>query len=760
MLLGLLALAAFSLFWPALVEPQALLHPTYSEHTDLLVIHWPKAYLMQQVWQAGEGMPRWTPLILSGMPLAPNQLAMQAYPPAWLLLAAPLNPTFNALFILHLLLAGSGAYLLLRFGLGQSAGAALLGGLTFMLSGKLLAHAAGGHVSLVGAVSWLPWAVWGVHGLLHTRQWRWTALAAVALALQITSHTLITLYSGYLLAAYALWELAGPGWRERIRATWLRLLAVPAGAALLGAAQLWPLLELAGYSNRAFSLAQAGEFALTPLQLAVGLLLPQARAGHELIIYLGLAPLLLGLLGLSRSNRRSWFWGAICLFALIFALGQWTPLFSLVYHLAPGFRWVRTPARIFFPAALGLAVLAGYGLDRLRRGEVGSSPRSARRFKLAALAGGALALVLGLGLALGFDQWNRAALGLAIFPPATLAVIATFVVPGASRSTRLPPPEVRAALLALLVFADLASFDATVVRFVTPDRAFEGGAAAAARLGAAQQPGPFRVYSPSYSLPAQVAARAGLELADGVEPVHLAAYDRFMAAAGGYGQSGFSVTIPAFPAGAPPETALRDVRPDLRLLGLLNVKYLASAFPLPWEGLALEAQVEDVFIYDNQYALPRAWVVHRTVAETGDWVEQLRSLPDLAGTATVGAGFAGGASSGASDQPPTVATVTGQGPDRLAIETDIDAPGLLVISEIWYPGWVAEVNGVRQPVERVDGLLRGVRLDAPGRYHINLIYAPRSVRLGNLLSMVGAAVVAGGGLFRLWPSRIRSQGKR
>ena len=44
----------------------------------------------------------------------------------------------------------------------------------------------------------------------------------------------------------------------------------------------------------------------------------------------------------------------------------------------------------------------------------------------------------------------------------------------------------------------------------------------------------------------QTAAAEGLYLADGVEPVHLASYDQYMARAGGYNNASFSVTIPNF----------------------------------------------------------------------------------------------------------------------------------------------------------------------------------------------------------------------
>jgi hypothetical protein len=59
---------------------------------------------------------------------------------------------------------------LLREGYKLSSTAALLAGLTLALNGKWLAHAAGGHVSMVAAVGWMPWTVWGVQMWLEKQQ--------------------------------------------------------------------------------------------------------------------------------------------------------------------------------------------------------------------------------------------------------------------------------------------------------------------------------------------------------------------------------------------------------------------------------------------------------------------------------------------------------------------------------------------------------------------------------------------------------------
>ena len=757
----LLIPAILSLFGPALARPDSILFPTFSPFSDLMVIHWPKARLMAQSWQAGQGLPHWTPLILSGMPLAANQLAMLSYPLAWLFLILPLEPVFNFLFIFHLWWGGLGVYLLLYEGHHRSPAAALLGSLTFALNGKWLAHAAGGHVSLVGAIGWMPWAILGLRMLLQEDKnvgqvsnlsyklprLGWAILAAVSIAMQIVTHTLPVIYTGYLMAAMLGWSLLkqrSDQWRRDQLSLTIRslihglipLLVIPILAVLLGAAQLLPLLELAQFSNRSLSLSEAAEFSVSPGQLVVGLLLPTAQSGHELVIYLGLLPLLLAPFGLTRKNYWTWFYGLIFIFTILFALGTYTPLHPLFYHFAPGFGWVRTPARMFFVGALAMAVLVGFGADQLAQKRRSLAAR--RWLTRLAVAVGALALTTGLGLAFGFGQTGRATFALALFIPLGLGLIWL-------RAQRIISERWTMLLLGLALFLDLASFDLSLMRFVSPEEALAPGRSVAAYL--AQKPGRFRVYSPSYSLPVQTAAAYDLSLADGVEPVHLAIYDQYMARAGGYNDARFSVTIPNF-GDEPLEIALKEVAPDLKLLGLLNVEYLASAFPMTWPGLTLEARVDQTFIYRNTKALPAAWVVHQTVPAELDWLAQLEDLPDLAAIAAI-------EDDQIEDDPKanrpgnetaSAARIIHYSADLIEIETEIDRAGWLVVSELWYPGWQATVNGSPRPVARVNGLLRGLSLPQPGVYHVSLEYRPRSVIWGNWVTGLTLGLLVLGGV--------------
>jgi uncharacterized membrane protein YfhO len=66
--------------------------------------------------------------------------------------------------------------------------------------------------------------------------------------------------------------------------------------------------------------------------------------------------------------------------------------------------------------------------------------------------------------------------------------------------------------------------------------------------------------------------------------------------------------------------------------------------------------------------------------------------------------------------------------------------GLLVLSDLYYPGWQARVNGKEEPVIRVFGLLRGV-LVGKGRSEVVFLYRPNSFYAGALISLTALIVL-------------------
>jgi uncharacterized membrane protein YfhO len=98
--------------------------------------------------------------------------------------------------------------------------------------------------------------------------------------------------------------------------------------------------------------------------------------------------------------------------------------------------------------------------------------------------------------------------------------------------------------------------------------------------------------------------------------------------------------------------------------------------------------------------------------------------------------------------------MTDYSPNRVVVQATLDEPGLLVLGEIWYPGWQALDNGQPAPIVRTDAILRGVYLEA-GIHTIEYLYRPRTVQAGLIASGATALALAGYAAFRLARRRRR-----
>ena len=91
-----------------------------------------------------------------------------------------------------------------------------------------------------------------------------------------------------------------------------------------------------------------------------------AYGSHEVAAYAGLISLLLLLLLFlsKKSSRQAGFWLTWSLVATIMALGKYTPVAHLIFHI-PWFNSARVPSRHTFEIALAIAILSGLGAKEL-----------------------------------------------------------------------------------------------------------------------------------------------------------------------------------------------------------------------------------------------------------------------------------------------------------------------------------------------------------------------------------------------------------
>ncbi len=140
----------------------------------------------------------------------------------------------------------------------------------------------------------------------------------------------------------------------------------------------------------------------------------------------------------------------------------------------------------------------------------------------------------------------------------------------------------------------------------------------------------------------------------------------------------------------------------------------------------------DVKIYQNLAVLPRAFVVHR--ATIADDAQALAALRDPAFDPAAEVILAQG-NEIAVDGGRSAAEIATYEPERIEVKASLDAPGYLVLTDAYYPGWKVEVD--RQPASllRADLYFRAVALDA-GEHQVVFRFQPASARLGLIASLI------------------------
>jgi hypothetical protein len=186
-------------------------------------------------------------------------------------------------------------------------------------------------------------------------------------------------------------------------------------------------------------------------------------------------------------------------------------------------------------------------------------------------------------------------------------------------------------------------------------------------------------------------------------------------------------------------------RPDLA--ALLGIGYAvipeAAAGILTAVGFERVAALPPGDVVVHRPAIPRVRIVHRTLEGRGEHATFALVLKHAAAAASVSVVEAGMLSGPLAEPPPgateTVRIVDDR-PERVEIEANAAAPALVVLTDTWYPGWHATVDGTPATIVRADHAFRGVRVEA-GTHRVVLRYAPRSVAIGGWCSAAALAAV-------------------
>jgi hypothetical protein len=156
------------------------------------------------------------------------------------------------------------------------------------------------------------------------------------------------------------------------------------------------------------------------------------------------------------------------------------------------------------------------------------------------------------------------------------------------------------------------------------------------------------------------------------------------------------------------------------------------------------ATIDDLTIFENPSSRPRAFYVPRVevVADPDALLARLATgSDDFAQVAllesTPASGFTGAPGAAA----PAAVRFERDEPEHLVLDVDAPAAGFLVLSDQYFPGWKARIDGRDVPIHRANYAFRAVEVPG-GQSQIEFRYAPMSVALGAAVSAVSVLAVA------------------
>jgi len=758
--LALLAALVLLFFWRIVtprMEDRAIFPP--GDFSDQF---W--AFRMYEARAFAQGrLPLWSENFNSGHPFLADVQSAVFYPLGliWTLaVVAARGANFTLLdleieAIFHFILAAAFTYLFARRLIGSRL-AALVSAVTFAFGGYLTSYPPQ-QLAILETATWLPLAL-----LLLERGWTRTDAGVIArrglraeatlaphasagvpnsrhgrpeggftpAGLAMTSvdflaagvvlgiaalagHPQTFLFVVYACAVYFVWRV----WQgrntqhaPRIACCVLRLGISLLIAAGIAAAQWIPTLEYQSVSTRAaigWAEASRGFPTIDPLQM----ILPGFTSAFQSPLYIGILPLWLALLALLvNRTREKVFWALFALGSLLVAFGAYVFAYALFYLFAPGFAMFRDQERLAFIVSFALAILAGYGARDLLEPALDSKDARRARRAWALLPAGITTTAL-MAFMLFVAGAQRSSGRLAFLTDRAGLMVLLFVLTTALVAWRvsLPPGNGRGlgwgfAALALVAF-DLFTVNSAAYN-AAPDPRYPDTPIVQAIQNDHDV---FRVADEG-KMPGHFGIAYNLEEIGGISPLRVARY-----------------------------ADLLDNLPEETLWPLLNVRYVITGRP-GFANADVVATDGETRLLRLKSALPRAWLAGAPIVNADD-----RAVLD----AMQSESFDPRAIVYVAEPPPfpltprnaiTPVTFEMRAPEHLVLSVDTPIDQLLVLSEVYYPGWRATVDGVETPILRADVALRAVPVRA-GAHRVEMIFDPWSVKLGIAVTVATLVVI-------------------
>jgi len=715
-------------------------------------------------------IPLWNPYMFCGTPLHAAIQNSVFYPLSLIYYSMGVAKGLSIFILVHIFLCGIFTYLFARY-FKVSWQGSLLAGLCFMFSGYTI-----GTICLVPAltsVTWFPLFLIVFFESLKKKDYKFSVLSGIILSIMLLGGDPAVVAATFAIVFFvSVYFFLEKLIKEKRFDSFIiyNIIIISFLFLLLTAFQTIPAVEYYARTNRSSMIWEEASMWSFPYSHLVSFVIPYFNetsffyksfwAGQKWLdnYYVGIITIILMLFalryGIKRRSVR--FLLLIMVLSMAICFGRYFILYPLLYKIIPAIKMFRYPVRFFFIFTFSVSILAGMGFDYMK-GLLNAEKM--KRLAKVFLAVGFLAMILALLIQIFNEKIALIALerakevmsdektfGVRHLPNLIYANIfnfrrtllylgrfGLFVFLWSITRYKKIMPWVIIVLAGLDILYTNTGFEHVEkfsylteptknIRSISKDKTL------------------FRVFASPY------------------------AYDRFTWIRGSW-HDGITISKDLFVTNRMMEFGIQDMwgydsaqlqrsldlgkiiyhstKPDdTKLLNMLNVKYIASHSNIKSPNFKKISETERGAIYLNINWLPRAYMVEKIKVLDDDKavLEYMSSKEFDPKKEVVLTKNVPGFLSKEKNQDILTATdktvnITDYGSQSVFMETKSEKPGILFLSDTYYPGWKAYIDGKEEEIYRANYFVRAVRIPR-GKHTVKFIYDPFSFKIGSFITIL------------------------
>ena len=670
-------------------------------------------------------VPFWNPYSFSGTPHLANYQSSTFSITNLFFFIFSFNNAWGLAVLIQPLLAAVFMYLFIR-SIKLSVWAGLISSISFMFCGFITVWMS--YTTLSLAISFLPLALFSIEKFYIKNQIKFLILLSLATSFSLFSgHFQTGLYFLIFVFAYILFKF----YEIRNKAQLMQTIMFAIFGIFISLPQILPSVELYKEAVRStvFQKIEPVSIRYLPTLLAPDFYgNPVTRNKFfgnyiEWSMFLGTIPALLGLYSISSKSKKILFFFVAGIASLIFSLN--TPVLDLIVGLKIPVISTSAVGRILVLFSFSFSVLAAFGFDIL----LNDIKMKRRRkiiywFAFFSLIFSILWLII---ISKQVGENYLVSLKNFILPTFMFAVL----VLGSFAAL------FKKKLLKIFIFliVILVAFD--MLRFTKKWQPFEGEEFVFPKTPVISKLVSFGNIERTYGrFGAEGNVYFQIQGTEGYDPLYIGRYGQFLESLDD-GKINLSPRSGAnFPITAHYSPKIFDFMGIKYILEKRLDKGTVWGFPFekfPKDKFNLIYREKNYFIYENKDAFPKAFLVgnYDVIPDDQKIIDKVLNKDfDLRTSAVL-------------EKDPKIKNdqdLTGNTkiikyePNRVIIEIDVNREALLVLSDNYYPGWRAKVNGKEKEVLRTNYTFRGVAIPK-GKNRVEMYYDPRSFKLGLVIAL-------------------------